>query len=670
MTPETAAHEAAEAASITVEGILRELRQLQGDKDWSTQKAKDEKYEAMYYGDDAYTVEAIKRTSEMLIDPTKHVVKQGAARDIVDQMTGLKLIPPRHSIDAPGIGTSKQEHAEKIEDWLNEVGPLLESQQGEDTNAMLTAEVDLYGYTGRCVLPDVSRWQGRPGRDDFGEGAEGDLLHTQGLDEYHQTAPVPILDEHISAVGWYPVLDGRTVIRSYEVTSITRAAALARYGYEESHEGSIRDASGRYTSAKDENESIELVRYIDDTYVAIICTEDKGEFVVEPWEHHMPMDDNVAPVVLYEGILTPSRKPGRRWSSILEALYDTLKTQDMVLTRQRVMVAAFYMATLIEEVEKEAVVDTLSQNVSQLDSDFLLGAANEMAPGRKVRLLDQPRNLPDAELLWDKCQKRVDAAFPEVLRGIIPGQTSGYLFNLARDNALARHNPVSSRIARGDAESAGLRLKAIGAIEEMLPDAPPVAVRRRKDKGTEAIELTWEDCRDYAQLIECARDAQLPVDQLANLQAAKEAHEFGLPWAWATRTYMKLENPAELRLERMAENLENSEEMVARTNEDIMRRLQIISDTKDGMPAGDAARMPLPPAMRKAMRLPDMPPPPTGPRGEPIEGADMAPPPPKPRGGGGGGGGGRRRNPRAGQRSQPGGQRRRGTAPQPSGRSP
>lgn len=660
----------------TVPDITTELRQLQQDAGWVAQKKKDEKHEGMYYNDESYKVDSLANTSKMLVNPGLHIVKQGGARELVDQLTGLMLVYPRHSVDSPGITPSKEEHAEKIEDFSNILPQLLETQQGEDTNALITAEVNLIGYTARVIVPDLlGKWGDRPKRDQYDEGPEGDAAHTKGLDEYHQTAPVPILDEHISATGWYPVLDGRTVIRSYEVTKVTRAQAKARYGYDQSIDG---DTS---TSAGDkQNEEIELVRYIDDTWCAVLATEDKGEWVVKPWRHYMPVQKGHAPVVLYEGVLTPSRKPGKRWTSAIETLYDIFKAIDYTLSRQKLQIATWHGSTIIEQTKKDVVVDVLAQTKNEVDDKFLLNAANSIADNRAISVLEPPKTLPDAEAFYGKLRKIVDDAFPEVLKGVIPGETSGYLFNLAQELASARFTPVSARLARSDAESAGLRLLAIIAVEEALGQTtgdakvPGVAVRRRTDKGTEPIVLTADDVRDYPQLIECTRDAERPVDKLANLDAALKAwKEMELPKAYALREYMGVENPAELEIEYRAEQLMASDAMRARTDEEILVRLQVIVDKEDGMSKEDAGQRRLPGGLRRALGL-EQPGVPPAARGAPggaeailaAEGDVTAPPPPPPpnaaRGGGGGGG-------RAGFRARPGGPRRQAGSPTVRGES-
>jgi hypothetical protein len=375
--------------------------------------------------------------------------------------------------------------------------------------------------------------------------------------------------------------------------------------------------------------------------------------------------------VLYEGLITPSRQPGRRWTSVIDSLYDIFRAIDFLMSREMFIAAMWYLTTFVEEIVKDAQTDMTAQAAGdRRGADLLVGGYNIVQAGRTVRTIDPPKGLPDADKAYQKAMDRVNSAVPDVIRGIIPGDTSGYLYRQAREHALARHGPVQDRFARADAESAGLRLQAIGGVEEMLraqgvEEIPPVAIRRRTDKGSQAITLTWDEVRDMAPLVECKRTAKLPPDRIGQLQAYETAVKNGFSRRWASREFLDLENPEEIFEERNAEDIELSEPFATRKQERVLRKLHLLDDKEQGMPLEEAAGLNLPGGIRRALGLEQAALPPGAPAGPLPPDDSVMPGPPAPAGAMPR----MRINPRAGTRTQPGGPRRGGNAVQQPGAS-
>lgn len=560
------------------------IDELKNDSLWQKQQEKHRKFHALYH--DEHPVESIKATENMMVDPAKNIVRLGRARELVDHMTGLKLVYPKYSITPHGLGPTPEKTAEKIEKWANAILPLIEYEQGQDTNDLVTQEIDLFALTGVEVFPLPNAWQeSQPRRKDYDSAEDYNGARKTYVEN---TAPIPIAVWHVPAMGWYPLLDGRIIRRSVSIDKVTAGWVRGRYGDVEA----IKDMN--------ETQQVEFINYLDSKIRGFyIMNNDSLSDPLEIWEHKMPLN-NRAPMVLYEGLTTSDRRPGYRWSSILEPIYSALTTLDFLASRKRLMTAAYYLPTMLRFIAANAAINPTNQ---QDKRTLELGQVNTFVEGEKLEPWTPPPELPDAEGMARELNERVERTLPAVLQGVFGSQTPGYTFNQAVEFALRRHQPVTERTAMSDVEVMKLIFMALKAWEE-ISGQKKVYIRRRSDKGSESIGLGWEEVRDFTQLLSAARERTMQIDNLANLQAAKEAVEgpLQLPRNWAAREFVNIENYEELYEQRMAEDLVRRPPIVNRTEAEIMSKLQIVIDRQEAIAPTEMDQNTLPPGMQQLIQ--------------------------------------------------------------------
>ena len=163
------------------------------------------------------------------------------------------------------------------------------------------------------------------------------------------------------------------------------------------------------------------------------------------------------------------------------------------------------------------------------------------------------------------------------------------------------------------------------------------------------------------------REAKLPTDVLSNLDASQKAINQGMSTQYAWGELARVENVQEVMDQRMAEEIGKEPNFIAARRQRILKRMGALAETEEGLTPEEASQGgSVPPAAERLLLAmggaPDALGGGIGPS-EQMGGAELAPVPevsapsaPPPRLS--------RRNPRAGQRSQPGGPRRMPRAPQ------
>ena len=634
-------------------GDLR--HQLTGDPDWRRQKEKDKRWFEMYHGE--HDVESIERTEDMLVDPTAFVTRLNTARDFTDHIIGVENAYPTHEVDAPGEGPRRQEQAQKVKRWLDAAPPQLERQQGDETHFRGNAETNVFGYCGQEVYASLAPWQaaGYPER----EKGQREKAYTKAADEWRQlpSTPLPLCDRIIGAMCWYPILDGSKVSVSLEVVQTKAQILLSRYGYDIKEQG-LKPM-----------DDVEVTRYIDDTWVIVAWGKGVGGkqssilvpagahvqsasgYACDPYEHRMPVQPGRAPVVLRQGMRTHDDRPGYRFTSLIESIYDACKTEDFIATRRKVKVAFEYLATVYATVRKLTQLDATGKtnDVQQ----WIWGGYNELPEGKEINIVTPTPEGEAAQQLWEQVRQKIDSRWAPVLRGEFDGQTSGYLFNLAKRLALGPHDLVMDRQATSDSEAAALRLMSLGALEELVPAGKgrEVYVGERDDDGWRPVGLAWPDVEGIAETqIRCSREQNTQEDILANFQAADVAVAGGwLSQETAAKEIAHVRNWPDERKKWKMERFLAGQYMTERTNQEIALKTRTIVDAKEGLPPEQAGGMNLPPGLRTGGGLAGAQQPQAGMPGGP-QGADAAPVPPQ-----GNPAPDRLRGRAPGQRRQPGG---------------
>lgn len=607
------------------EEVAELARDLERDSDWQKAKEQAAKFHDLYHNEHA--VESIDRTDDMLVNPSDFIYRLGRAQELVDHMTGLKAVPVQYSLTPHGIGSTNQARADKIEAWANAVLGLIEWEQGDDADDRCMQEIDIFGMSGKEVFPLPESWRNSmPVREDYEEGRAGTTAFNKARKDFVEgTAPIPLAVWHIPAQSWYPIRDGRTILKSISIETVNVAWVQSKWGDVE--------------ELADENQmhEVKLINYLDENVRAFYLASQTHEPItmLEKWDHHMPMK-NRAPAVLYEGVTTADQRPQFRWKSVLAPIYDSLVGMDYITSRRMLRTALNYLPSIIRHISQAGSINPVNQSNDQ--KDFILGGVTTLGPQEEddLRAFEWLKLDQEAETQYTRHEERVERTVPAVLQGILGGQTPGYTFNQAATYALSRYEPVMDRIVQSDVEVMRLVFMALHAWEQISGEKK-VWLRRRTDEGSEPLGLGWADVKDMLPLLAAKRDRKLPPDWLANLQAFKEAVEGPLqaPPEWAAREFLGIEDwRTAIFIPRLAYDMELQPPLLNKTQNEVFARLQVALDEQEGLTPTEALNEfdgQLPDGLTQALQ----------------QDAQMVPATV--------GTNGQRFNPRAGQKSQPGG---------------
>jgi hypothetical protein len=566
---------------------------------WEPRQGKVKVNREVYHNE--HEVEAPLPASDDLI-AAPYEMRSGRAGELCDHAIGLLDVEPQYSTDSPG------KRAENAEAWFNLIRRTAEQEQGEDTNSRATGETIIIGYSAIKVLPDPKLWRGqypKQGIDRDGKAikSEDDASYNKRVKEFGHTAPVPIVFWHVPGETWFPLLNGRNVIKSLECKEVTRSYLQARYG--EKLSGDSKEL------LKSLNKGIELVEYIDDRWCGwYVFGPGRSELRQElrVWEHRMPVPEGQAPVVLVEGLTTSDNRPGYRWKALIQDVRESIVAQDVVLSRSMTVVQLFFWLTIIHRIKK-------GQGLAELESlkktrKFTIGGTNFVMENEELEVLGPPGQLPDAESLYAKLEERIQRAWPPILSGVVEGVSSGYEFNIARDTALTRVKPIAQRLAQADADLMRMACYALGGLSKILrKENLMVYVRQTTEDGVKPIGMSWEQVRDLIPLIRAKREEDLPTDVHSKIDAAIKAHApsptgLGLPWAHVIEEIYGAENPEALKELRDIENIVDSPRVLQRTEDDVFREMEILLNEQEGMGLDEAlgaGGAPLPDAFAQAL---------------------------------------------------------------------
>lgn len=564
-----------------IDAWRKELKQY-----WEPRQAKVKANREVYHNE--HEVEApMPATDDLIAAP--YEMRGGRGGELIDHATGVLDVDPQYSTDAPG------KRAEQAETWFNLIRSTAEREQGEDTNSRMTGEALMIGYSAVKVLPDPKLWRGsypKQGIDRDGKAikSEDDASYNKRVKEFGQTAPIPIVFWHVPGETWFPLLNGRNVIKSLECKEVTRSYIQARYG--EKLSGDSQEL------LKSLNKGIELVEYVDDRWCGWYVfgpgrSELKQELRV--WEHRMPLPEGQAPVVLVEGLTTSDNRPGYRWKSLIQDVRESIVAQDVVLSRSMTVVQLFFWLTIIHRIKKGQGLAELEQ--LKKTRKFTIGGTNFVMENEELEILGPPGQLPDAEALYAKLEERIQRAWPPILSGVVEGVSSGYEFNIARDTALTRVKPIAQRLAQADADLMRMACYALGGLAKILKkENLMVYVRQTTEDGVKPIGMSWESVRDLIPLIRAKREEDMPTDRHSKIDAAIKAHkELGLPWAHVIEEIYGAENPEELKEQREIEDIVDSPRVLQRTEDDLFREMEIILNEQEGMGMDEALGAGAPP---------------------------------------------------------------------------
>jgi len=557
---------------------------------WSAAHAKWEERFLMYNNENIIEPPLVETSQQIIREP--YTVHSGRAAEIADSFVGLSSIPPRHSVDIPGIGSKVAKRAESVEKFLNGYQTSVRFEQGENVGPALSFETGVYGATGVKVLPHPQTWRGLYPKQAINQDP---AEYNQTVDDWQQIAPFPVAVWHVPARTWFPELDGRNVIRNLEVKEVTPPFILSRYG--KALETSERTALGEMAS----DQKVQILEYIDDTWCGWYCASPGLSKELRVWRHRMPLPDNRAPVVLYEGLTIPDPRPEYHFRGLLDPVYEILKLQDFTLSRQATMVLIYWWLTIIEETKSAMSVEQLRKT-----DEFIFGGWNPRPEGTKISVMGPPPNMPDGESTMAFCEERLRMHWPVVLQGIIEGESSGYLYTAMRESSLTKAKPRLSNLAQGDADTGRMVFYAIGGLSKLLkrPDLRVYVRHAGNDKKAESIGVTWDEVKDLLPLIRAERDPDMPPDEAYQLDNAAKAMSdpIRMPRNRALPRYLKVEDPETMEDERIGQDISDSDPIKRLRIQEVLTEMDIKWDEIEGESAEQALAQPdLPPAFAEAL---------------------------------------------------------------------
>jgi hypothetical protein len=415
---------------------------------------------------------------------------------------------------------------------------------------------------------------------------ESDGEYTERVNGYMKGTQdrFPIGQWHVPSLEWFPLLHGRKVLFSVEKKEVYVSWVRSRYP----------DIAAKWPAAK-KTDKVWLTEVIDPEWVGyyVSTSEGAGYDELRFWRHHMELEDDAVPVALYEGMKTSQRDFKYRWRGVLDNLMAAYELEDFLLTRQSTMVRTHWQETVILELQ-QAYSNTALQ-AAQEKRKFKIGGTNVIFRGpdgkegeRYIRW-DPPANLPDATILYESVKARYEGYVPPVLEGQSNAGDSGYKDNLATERSQRKLEPIADNLARGDVDSSRHLLHAVRAYGHCIgskdPDKEMVYVRAEAEKGSEPIGVNWEMVKSYSPLIRASRKLKLPLDRLAQADAAIKflSDPIKAPRRYVLSEILDVENPAEFDTERWAEDIQNSETIRKKDEDKIMERLGIRTDEEEGM---------------------------------------------------------------------------------------
>jgi hypothetical protein len=546
------------------------------ERHWHDRKVDDVERLELYRGTDL--TEAPRDAKRLIVNP--RVIKGQRCREIVDFYTGVLSINAQYSVEGYGIGNTPQRAAEKYSRWLNSIFPTMEFHSGQDTNLATTREALIYGYSAQKTLAYPQAWKNWPEKGDL-----SDKAYTAKVRQFEESGgQIPIRTWHVPAANWYPLLDGRNVIKHVEVTE--RPVGWVKKRWPE---------AAKDWTAKD-TEMVKFAEIMDSEWVGYYIFGREEKTALRFWRHHMDLPEGQCPVALYECNKTGDNDLQYRWASLTESLHDVFRLEDTLLTQAATMVRAFWQPTVVLSLLQNWTPDNFA--AAKAKRKFIFGGTNfeftgpDGQSGEKYRLFELPGKLPDAVFLSEYIRERFASFIPPSFTGSSSAGDSGYKVNKDTENAEKRLNPIADNFARGDADKArhaGHAVKALGHITGRGDQQ--VYVREAREKGTISIGVNWNDIKTFDPLIRSLRDWEIETDFLMLADAATKylSKPISAPRRWVLQNILRIDNPQEFDDEALAELLEQDPAFFEQDKEAILRKMGLLAAKRKGITDADAA---------------------------------------------------------------------------------
>lgn len=550
---------------------IAELAQ-QLEQEYAPQRDEDERIAAI-----------LQRTHEVTTgnrDPVKKIVT-GYAGLIFQQDFSLLTSTPFLRVNSPKPSLDRE--AEKLEAALAGIWTL--SQGLEDVWLQMVADFVWSGRGWSKVYPAPQFWAGDAFRRRKGESDQEYLERIQEM----KVEDFPIVWKYVDCRGTWPVFDARGDLdQVVEVREMTARALERAYGYKTN------------TSSR-----LKVIDYADDTQTAVVVI-DGGPILLRQWEHNLGM----VPYVLAQSQPQAPRTSGFRWHGVLFQSKDLLVELD----------------GLISDIRFNIKRATRAQQVFKLNLEERRRAAPEKAGpevieyqplkpivlnlDEDVRELEPARTNLDAYRLVEIITALFrETAIRSVLLGALRSGQSAVGYNTAAQFAQRQYGPHIRALEKAAVRAGRLFLRAVQALSQ---EAEPISGELERipilytgPRGnTYRLEIGAQDVKGWERTIQARIDLAIPVNELADLQAARIATDPSNPLlsrSHAMARWLHVENPEEERDRILQDQVEQA---LIKPLQQLMLQegLQILSE-----PEGDVAEISqrlagLPPAVQQAIR--------------------------------------------------------------------
>jgi hypothetical protein len=489
-------------------------------------------------------VEILEEDEERNITPIE--LHTGRAGGIIEHAAGLTMAMPSWSMEPKGLDTASKELAEQAE---KATAKMFEQQLlRTDFWPAVGKEALSYGWTFMKSLPLPSVWTSQAGYPVRAEGEKPEKYLSRIRKWKATEGKFPFVISHVSMFDLLPLVDEYdNVAASIEEKSVIAGVLADENGMNSATVRSLISGGGVNWYDK-----LSVIEYIDSAYVGYylastapivgeqmsILERPFGEFEqLRLWEHGL----GKCPVTMITGMKTESRDPCDKYKSFLSDARESLEAYDFLLSRLATMVGAYYLPSYIYETTESSLV-TGGKDRPKLE--VKLGGTTGMFPGEVLKELPVTGNLPPADQLLDLVDDNIQKhTLEDVLFGRVEGSAPAFQVSLRINVARSKLTPVSMHLAQGITNVMDTFYRGVEQLGESV--------------DIDGEEFTVEMAKAARGRVVASIEPKTPSDRAQDIGTAKMYQEFGFPWDWIVQKVMRVENPAQLRIEKLMEDLEN-----------------------------------------------------------------------------------------------------------------
>ena len=544
----------------------------QRQTEWSERIREDKDLYALIHRRNA--VEVLKEDEERNIKPIE--LHTGRAGGIIEHANGLVMAQPQFSHDPTGLDTDAKELSEQTEVATAKV--FQQQLLANDFWPTVGKEVLSYGRTFIKSLPLPSVWTAQEGYPVRGEDEKPEKYLARVRKWKAAEAKFPFIIRQVSVFDILPLLDyNDDVAASVEEKPVLAGVLADKDGMNSSVVRALIDSN-----AVSWHDKLSVVEYLDTEYVgyylasttAVVSPQPSiierpfGEFEeLRVWKHGL----GKCPVTMVTGLKTESRDYADRYKSFLEDAREDLEIYDFLLSRLATMVGAYYLPSYLYTTTESALA-TGGKDRPKLV--VKLGGTTGMFPGEALVELPIPHNLPDASQLLTEIDSLIQRhTLEDVLFGRIEGSAPAFQVSLRINVARSKLTPISFHMAAGITNVMDLLYRGVEQLGETVV--------------IDGEELTVEMAKAARGRVTASIEPKTISDRAQDIGTAKMYQDFGFPWNFIVEEVMRIENPSQLKLEKLMENLASLPAAQERQMIELLKEYDLLIEQNEFMGADE-----------------------------------------------------------------------------------